>query len=88
MRKPRAVSLVLLVVSFICGRALAQTQQPPILSSFFGLHVNQPDGNGDSFPVQVTHGNVRNWDVYTTQITCNVSRSATCPPGKLRCRLV
>jgi len=28
------------------------------------MHINQPDGSGDSFPVQVTYGTVRNWDVY------------------------
>jgi hypothetical protein len=39
--------------------------QQAIPSSFFGLHVNQPDGSGDSFPVLITYGNVRNWDVYS-----------------------
>lgn len=38
--------------------------QQAIPSQFFGLHVNQPNRNGDSFPVQVHYGNVRNWNVY------------------------
>jgi hypothetical protein len=58
---------LLLAVFFICGQVLAQTQQaiPP---SFFGIQVNDVDQAGyPRFPLQVTYGNVRNWDVVHAQ---------------------
>jgi hypothetical protein len=48
------------------AEALAQVQQPAIPSTFFGIHVNDPriTQSETSYPVQVTYGNFRNWDVY------------------------
>ena len=62
------MSLLLLAALFICGHVLAQTQQPAIPSTFFGMHVNDPrisnGGNETSYPLQVTYGQFRNWDVW------------------------
>jgi hypothetical protein len=63
--KKSLVVFVLLAVLLICGHVLAQTQQQAIPSSFFGQHVNNPTYTGQSsYPVQVTYGELRNWDVY------------------------
>ena len=61
-----SVSLILLAVLLSSVQVLAQTQQPAIPSTFFGIHVNNPTiTTGEtSYPVQVTYGNFRNWDVY------------------------
>jgi hypothetical protein len=65
VKKPFVLPFVLLAVLFICGHVLAQTQQQAIPNSFFGQHVNNPTLNGESsYPVQVTYGELRNWDVY------------------------
>jgi len=42
VRKPLGSFLILFAVLFICGRVLAQTQQPAIPTTFFGMHVNNP----------------------------------------------
>jgi hypothetical protein len=65
VRKVLVLSFVLAAVLLICGRVLAQTQQQAIPNTFFGQHVNNPTLNGESsYPVQVTYGELRNWDVY------------------------
>ncbi len=67
MRKLAVVCALLLTASLSSERALAQSQQaiPP---SFFGIHVNNPrianGGTETSYPLQVTYGEFRNWDVY------------------------
>jgi hypothetical protein len=65
VKKPLVV-LVLLAVLLICGHVLAQAQQQAIPSTFFGLHVNNPTilPHEASYPVQVTYGEYRTWDVY------------------------
>jgi hypothetical protein len=53
--KPLVASFVLPTVLFLCGHVLAQTQQPAVPSSFFGIHVNNPTktANETSYPLQV-----------------------------------
>jgi hypothetical protein len=45
---------------------LAQTQEQAIPSTFFGVHVNNPQitQNETSYPLQVGYGEFRNWDVW------------------------
>jgi hypothetical protein len=64
VKKPLVLPFVLSAVLFICGDVVAQSQ-PPIPISFFGQHVNNPRLNGEtSYPLRVTYGQLRNWDVY------------------------
>jgi hypothetical protein len=78
------VSLILLAVLLSTAQALAQTQQPAIPSTFFGIHVNDPriTQNETSYPVQVTYGNFRNWDVYQVSWpdieTCEAASTYEC----------
>ncbi len=79
-----SVSLVLLVVILGGAQAIAQTQQPAIPSTFFGIHVNNPTiTTGEtSYPVQVTYGNFRNWDVYQVSWPdIELCEAATGSPG-------
>jgi hypothetical protein len=84
VKKPLVVFLALLAVLFTCGYALAQTQQPAIPSTFFGIHVNDPriTQNETSYPVQVTYGEFRNWDVYQVSWpdieTCEAASTYEC----------
>lgn len=56
------MSLVLLTVFCNCAPVLAQQAIP---TTFFGIHVNDPTFNGQSsYPLGVTYGQFRNWDVY------------------------
>ena len=63
MKKAVSIPILLLTV-FLCGHVLAQQQAIP--STFFGIHVNNPtiESRESSYPVQVTYGEFRNWDVY------------------------
>jgi hypothetical protein len=82
VKKPLVV-FVLLTTLFICGPALTQTQQQAIPNTFFGQHVNNPTYNGQSsYPVQVTYGELRNWDVYKVSWPDIETCAATTPsPG-------
>lgn len=62
VKKPLVV-FALLAVLFGCGHVLAQQAIP---NTFFGQHVNNPtiEPGESSYPVQVTYGELRNWDVY------------------------
>jgi len=79
-----SVSLILLALLLSSVEALAQTQQPAIPSTFFGIHVNDPriTQNETSYPVQVTYGNFRNWDVYQVSWpdieTCEAASTYEC----------
>jgi len=62
MMLQRSYALALLAVLFICESVPAQQAIP---TTFFGIHVNDPTKNQQtSYPLGVTYGQFRNWDVY------------------------
>jgi len=63
MKFRQAIYAFILLTVFCCGeRVLAQQAIP---STFFGIHVNDPTKDQQtSYPLGVTYGEFRNWDVY------------------------